>query len=164
MGFLNWLYTVSPGLVSAGLVFYLSFLFARSILGSERKEDTARKSGAEFSGKWDKRLKYYYMSAVRLLHSWLDKLAGDQYLEKPACKYNDLSSYLTPRSSGVLSPWSNGLYDLTLKLALAYPIFFLFLGWVLYGHAASEFEVMLPPGIDLWQRLLVFAVIRLASQ
>ena len=148
MGFLNWLYTVSPGLVSAGLVFCVSFLFARSILGSERKEDTARKLGAEAAERWDKRLKYYYMSSVRLLLSWLDRLAGDQYLDRPACKRGKLSSYLTP--------WSSGLYDLTLRLALAYPIFFLFLVWVLYGHVISGFEIVLSPDIDFRLRWLVF--------
>ncbi len=158
MGVLNLVYAVIPETLYVAVpVAILSFWFTRRILGSERVADEGRKGAAEFSEKWKKRLEYFYTRTVNLLLSWLDKLADDQYLDKPARKQGRLSSYLTPRSSGVLSPWSNGLYDLTLKLALVYPIFFLFLGWVLYGHVASGFEVMLPPGIDLWQRLLVFA-------
>jgi hypothetical protein len=141
-------------------VWLFSFLLARKLLAGERKDDRGRQDLATLAGKLNERLTVLYENAVTLMLSWVDRGAGDRFLDVAAL------FRVTPHSFSFrhrLLPWSNGLYDLTLKLALAYPIVFLVAGWAWIGGVMPGLEVFLPAVPEGWRRGLYLAPVVVLS-
>lgn len=131
-------------------VWLASFALAKKLLGGSRKADRGRRIWAWLAGKLHSRLRNLYGDGITLLLSWLDRGAGDDFLEKAA----RLQSRIAFRNP---SPWSYGLYDLTLKLALAYPLLFFVVGWMLWGGTVTGLDTFLPPEPEVLARAVNFA-------
>jgi hypothetical protein len=84
--------------------------------------------------------------------SLVDRGAGDPFLDRAeSVQTGNPHPFRNP------APWSNGAYDLTLRLALFYPVSFAFAGWAWSGRSAPGLEEFLAPEPDGWRRGLVFA-------
>lgn len=126
------------------------FFVAARLLGTGPKDDLGRKHLASFAETYGARLGAWYEASVYWLLSLVDKLSRDRYLERSR---SGPSRGLD--RTGYPLPWSNGLYDLTLRLAVAYPFLFAFGFWVWSGQTAPGLELLLPEGVENWHRVLV---------
>ena len=139
-----------PAWVIALVVMLLSFFGgARLLLTGSNRDDVGRArlaSWAEVSRAWLTRA--YNVGPERVL-GLLDRLAQDGYLER-----TDDAGMRGVRSLFRVPPWSPGLYNLTLLLAFAYPLLFLFGGWVWSGQTMAGLDGVMPPNVNAGRRVL----------
>ncbi len=121
-------------------------------MGSGPRHDRGRQDLARLAAKLDARLTAFYRNGVTLMLSLVDRAAGDRFLERAESGQTG-----NPHPFRNPVPWSNGVYDLTLRLALVYPIFFVFAGWAWSGRSAPGLEAFLAPEPEGWRRGLAFA-------
>ena len=137
-------------------VWLAAFSIAKLLLAGGRKHDEGRNTLAATAGWFRRLLEDYYVAGVAGFLRVSDRLAGDHYLKTPEPKrLRDLD----PR--GESGPWSNGLYDLCLRLALAYPLVFLFLGWGFSGEIMAGLAGFLPNVPEGWHRAVAISAMAL---
>ena len=124
-------------------VWGLCFRLAKGLLAGEWRYDRGRQHLARLAA--NEPLTARYEDAIKLLLSLVDKWAGDRFLERA-----DATRSSQPNPFRHPSPWSNGIYDLTLRLALTYPVLFLFVNWVWSGQSMPGLQVFLPSQSEEW--------------
>ena len=148
--FLQWIeQTVGLELSAVTLigVWLFCFAVAKRLLSVKRRGDRGLADLARYAGTWRGRLGALYDDGVRLLLVFVDRLAGDGFLERAdAAQAGGRRQPL---------PWSNGLYDLTLKLSLAYPLLFALAVWFWTGTASPGLELFFGTDVEGWRRGLV---------
>ena len=120
-------------------IFSVAFTLAKIAFTGKHKDDHLRQlitDKASFLG----RAGDIYFNSIDGMLRWLAARAGDR------------ESY--PNSS-TFAPWSAGLYDFTLKLALIYPLLFLWLSWLWTGSVSTGVFTFLSGGMSGALRLLV---------
>ncbi len=95
-------------------VWLFSFALARMLLGSGPRHDRGRQDLARLAVTFDDRLTAFYRDGVTLMLSLVDRGAGDRFLD-----WAESGPTGNPHPFRNPVPWSNGVYDLTLRLALA---------------------------------------------
>jgi len=126
--------------LALGPLFVAVFWGLRKVLAPERKDDRFLAFLAAKAAGFGTTLERLYGGAVDGFLRWIDRRAGDDYLERAMA------------GGKWTSPWSPGLYDFTLLLAVAYPFIFLFVGWTVNGIP--------PPGLEVLVRLEPNGMIR----
>ena len=143
---------VDASAVTLICVWIFCFDLARRLLGSGPKQDRGREDLARIASNLDSKLRTFYNGSVGFMLLFIDRLARDRYTAKTV---HSLPKGLHPFRKP--SPWSNGLFDLTLRLALAYPIMFLIFGWVWSGQTLTGLDFLLPRVHDVPYRWLIIA-------
>ncbi len=115
-------------LMALGSVFSTVFWGLRKILVPKRKGDKSLAFLADKATGFRAVLDKLYGRGVDGFLEWIDRRAKDDYLNRAEA------------GTGSTSPWSTGLYDFTLLLAVAYPLLFLVAGWAING--------LPPPGLE----------------
>lgn len=133
-------------------IWIFCFALARRLLGSGPKQDRGREDLARIAANLDSKLRTFYNGSVGFMLLFIDRLARDRYTAKTVYSLpKGLHPFRKP------SPWSNGLFDLTLRLAIAYPIIFLIFGWVWSGQTLTGLDFLLPRVHDAPYRWLIIA-------
>ncbi len=128
-------------------VWMFSYGLARRLLGSGPRHDRGRQDLARLAVTFNDRLTAFYRNGVNLMLSQVDRGAGDRFLDRAESGHSG-----NPHPFRDPSPWSSGVYDLTLRLAFAYPILFFFAGWVWGGRSAPGLEIFLASEPEVWRR------------
>lgn len=136
-------------------IWIFCFFLAMKLLGSGPTNDKGREDLAKIAGKLSSQLRTFYNGSVATMLLFIDKWARDRFVAKTI---RSLPKGLRPFKAP--SPWSVGLYDMTLKLALAYPIVFLIFGWLLSGNILVDLRMFLPQIPEITHRgLIIFGLV-----